>query len=171
MKNLNLDVAHFIEKIHLIKRILIQKQFNDLPVYHGQIPLLNYVKKHDGCFQVEIADYLLVTPASIALSTKRLEKAGFLTKKIDSDNLRCKKIYITDKGREITDKCKEIFDTVDSQMLQEFTEDELSQLNLFLERMIKNLSDKNFNNDMSILSIGELIKIMKSTHREEKDND
>lgn len=171
MKKFNLEVAHFIEKIHLIKRILVQKKFNDLPVYHNQMPLLIYVKDHDGCSQVEIADYLLVTPASIALSTKRLEKAGFLTKRVDSDNLRCKKIYLTDKGREITDKCGEIFDSVDSQMLQGFSEEELSQLSIFLERMMKNLSDKNFNNDMSILSIGELIKIMKSTHREERNND
>lgn len=171
MENFNLEVAHFIEKIHLIKRILIQKRFNALPVYHNQIPLLNYVKAHDGCSQIEIAEYLLVTPASIALSTKRLEKAGYLTKKVDADNLRCKKIYLTDEGRKMTDMCKNIFDSIDSQMLQGFSEDELSQISLFLERMMKNLSNKNFSNDMSILSIGELIKIMKSTHREENNND
>ena len=56
----------------------------------GQYPLLNYLSRHPDAAQQELASVLFVSPASVAQSTKRLQKAGLLEKASDPENLRKK---------------------------------------------------------------------------------
>ena len=100
---------------------------SDLPIYHGQLPMLEYIYRHDGCTQAELAEKLMITPASAAMSTKRLEKSGLITKSSDESNLRRNNLSLTKEGIDICLKCREAFDEVDSRMLTGFSEEEMKQ--------------------------------------------
>ena len=70
------------------------------------MPVLRYVMENDGCKQVDLANFLRVTPASVALSTKRMQKAGYLEKEVDEYNLRRNKLHVTPQGRQLAADCK-----------------------------------------------------------------
>ena len=50
--------------------------------------------------QKELADALHISPATMAVSLKSLERGGYVEKRGDPADQRCKRVAITEKGRE-----------------------------------------------------------------------
>ena len=65
------ELAAKLQKIHLLRRIFVQKSQPDIELYFGQLPILEYVRQNDGCTQIEIAEKLCVTPASISSAVSK----------------------------------------------------------------------------------------------------
>ena len=78
-----------LHKLELVQQLAHRRGAQEHGLYFGQMPVLDFIAANPGCTQVQVADHLRVSPASIALSTKRLQKAGYLTKEVDAENLRC----------------------------------------------------------------------------------
>jgi len=131
-----------LEKLNIIRRVLRHKGTINFPLHPGQLFILEFVKAHNGCTQAEVAQNLMITPASVALSTKRMEKSGLLKKQPDNENLRCKRLYITEKGEELSLNCRKVFDEIDNVMLEGFSDEELEIFNGFVDRFIVNLTEK-----------------------------
>ena len=70
-----------LHKLELVQQLAHRRGAQEHGLYFGQMPVLDFIAANPGCTQVQVADHLRVSPASIALSTKRLQKAGYLTKK------------------------------------------------------------------------------------------
>lgn len=134
------EISGRLTSLHLLKRISMQKKMTEMGLYFGQLPILEYIKRNENCTQREIADTLQVTAASIALSTKRLQKAGLIKKTADKDNLRCNKLSITERGRELSESGRKMFDVFDIKMYKGFSEEELEQLYKYLNRIIINIT-------------------------------
>jgi len=144
MENQKKAVVCLLMRLNYLKRIKMQKLLDalDLDLHFAQLPLLEYIKKHDQCSQKEIADQMQVTPASIALSTKRMQKSGLIIKAPNENNLRRNCLSITAKGRETCDKCRQLFDEMDELMFTGFNDEELIQFRHFLQRLIDNIKDE-----------------------------
>ena len=59
--------------------------------------------------QRDLADAFHVTPATMAMSLKTLERGGYVEKTTDRQDQRCKRVAITGKGRAAVDTCQQIF--------------------------------------------------------------
>jgi DNA-binding MarR family transcriptional regulator len=136
----SVEVMGRMEKVNLLRRIQGQRIHRELGLYQGQIPVLDFIRKNPDCNQVDIAEKLHVTPATIAISTKRMEKAGLLTKKIDEDNLRCKLLNITEVGERKCDDAYAAYSSCTDGLFKDFSDEELSQLESFLDRVLVNLA-------------------------------
>ena len=128
-----------MERIHLLRKLYMQKTMPDHDLYFGQLPMLEYIWLHDGCTQVEVAQALDVSAASVAVSTKRLQKAGLLVKKTDEKDLRVKRLSATPEGIARARRGREVFSELDSRTFEGFTEEEFASLASTLERIGKNL--------------------------------
>ncbi len=140
MQDIYQTLVNLLNNIHLFRRLLLQKEITCKNVYVRQLPILNYIILHDGCTQVEIARALYVSPASIALSTKRLQKGGFLKKEADRKSLRRNVLTITKKGKEAADACKATFQKINEKMFEGFTREELESFQQYTDRVLYNLS-------------------------------
>lgn len=129
-----------LNKLHLLHRIYLQKAAANNGLYGGQPPLLEYVEKHPGCTQAELADFLMVSPPCIATSVKRMQKSGLITKKDDSQDMRRSHLYLTSIGEQKSRKCREDADKIDAQLFDGFTPEETQSLDEMLDRMLSNLS-------------------------------
>ncbi|NLD49988.1 MAG: winged helix-turn-helix transcriptional regulator [Clostridiaceae bacterium] len=143
------EIIQRMNKLNILHRININKQAVKNGLYLGQLPILEYIERHEGCTQREVADYMKVSPPSIATSVKRMQKSGLLKKVADRSDLRYNRLTVTKKGREISQKCRKDFDKVDEQLFSGFNEKECEQLLGYFERMIDNmrtdeLANKNF---------------------------
>jgi len=128
-------------RLHLLRRRYTHRAAGpDVPV-PGQFPLLKRLIANPGTTQQELSAALLVSPAAVALSTKRMEKAGLLEKRADPDNRRRNLLFATQAGRDALEAASRVFGVVDELTFAGFDEAERAQLGLMLGRMIHNLSD------------------------------
>ena len=139
MKEKLSELMGALNKAYITRRKLYLKKSQAFGLYVGQPQVLNYVRQHPGCTQIEIAENLSVSSASIAFSTKRLQKAGFLQKQINSLNMRCNKLYVTPEGEAILDKFRGVFDEMNLAMFEGFSEKELDQFYDLVERVSRNI--------------------------------
>ncbi len=134
-------VRRFI-KLNLLRRIELNKAAADEGLYFGQLPIVEYIIRNEGCTQKEIADKLGVTPASIAISTKRMQKAGLIEKLTDESDLRRNRLSATGNGIELARICRAQADDLDKRMFEGFSQQELVMMKDNLDRMIGNISDE-----------------------------
>ena len=135
------DIIGNLERFHLLRKLFIQRSMINSELHFGQFAVMNYIYDHDGCTQADLAENLKVTPASIATSTKRLQKAEMITKRIDEDNLRCKHLSVTDKGKAEIVQSRRLFDDYDSRLFSDFPDEELSVFNQCLIKLIIKMSE------------------------------
>lgn len=155
-----LGVIGRLEKLSILRRMESNRISSDAGLYTGQLPILEYIIHHDGCTQKEIADILSVSPASIATSTKRLQKAGLVKKQIDEENLRKNMLSVTDKGVELARKCRKSFDEFNQRLFSGFSDEELLTVKSHLDRLISNISDDSKIDYYSIVALqNESVKI------------
>lgn len=101
--------------------------------------LLGAEQKGVPLSQRELARLLRLSPPTVAVSLKPLERNGYVTRTVDERDARRNLVQLTDKGRRAVGLCGESFRAVDEQMLAGFTPAEKEQLSGFLGRMIENL--------------------------------
>ena len=131
-----------INLLNVFHRVLIHGAASDKGMHFGQMPVLEFIREHPGCTQREIADYLRVSPPSIATSVKRMQRAGLLEKQADETDMRRTRLFLTALGEAAVRECRTAFDEVDRHMLAGFSPEEQQALLGYLERMTENLSGK-----------------------------
>jgi len=89
--------------------------------------------------QREIAEFLGVSPATVAVSLRRMEAHGLLHKVQDDKDQRRNQILLTDKGRERLEACLAAIREIDQGMFKGFSPEEKDLLADFYRRMRNNL--------------------------------
>lgn len=163
----NKQIIGTLENICLLRKLFIKRSTRQTPLHFGQVTIMHTIEQNENCTQATLAEQLNVTPASVATSTKRLQKAGLITKTIDKDNLRCKRLALTDRGRSVIAQHIELFQEYDELVFRDFTEKEKAELLGYLNRIISRMQaiegiDEQFDSplDLTILlrrSMGNLI--------------
>ena len=129
--------------ISVIHRYRISKSASRVGLYFGQPRILEYVTENDACTQKDVANAMNITPASAAVTLKRLEKAGFVTRKIDTSDSRKNHLSVTEKGAEALKEFRQICDATDEDMFKGFSDEERETLHNLLTRLHKNLDSEN----------------------------
>ena len=122
---------------HTYLKSALEKQ--GLKVTHPYILVALHKIKGMKASQKELGDAIGISPPTVAISVKRMEKAGLLCKISDEKDLRRNVITLTKKGVEYIEECLSIFDKTDRSVFDGFSELEREQLKRFYLRMIKNL--------------------------------
>ena len=151
----NKQIVGMLENIHLLRKLFHKRVSENSPLHFGQIAIMKTISMNENCTQNTIAEQLNVTPASVAVSTKRLQKAGLITKTVDEDNLRCKRLALTDAGREAADKCIKQFREYDELVFEDFSDEEKENLLAYLSRIVEKMRqiegiDGDFSNPMEL---------------------
>ena len=111
-----------------LRRNRIQKKTAGYDMHPSQLPILEAVIANPGCRQRDAAKALGVSAASIALSTKRLEKSGCIEKKVDPENRRSNQLYATQSGCDAAALFRRAFDETDAETFAGFSAPELALL-------------------------------------------
>lgn len=121
-------------------RKIMQYYLDETGVYQAQHRLLMKIALNPHASQKELATLMDVSPATIAVSLKKLEKGGYLKKEMDQGDNRLNQIMITEKGNRVVEHSKQIFDTTDQKVLEGFTEEEKNTLSVLLQKLDANLN-------------------------------
>ncbi len=126
-------------KIQLLRRIYVRKaeQHNDLNC--TQLHLLEYIRQHKGCPQMEVAQELGISPPAVAMTVKTLKQMGYLTAAVCPENQRCKQLFITQKGEDALMTGSKAMDNFDAAMFDGFTAEEMQLLEDLTTRIGANM--------------------------------
>ena len=102
----------------------------------SQTRILLVLALNGGISIYELSKATNIGKSSITKSVKILEKKGFLTKEIDSQDNRKKYIKITPKGLEVQKLAVRMNDEIENKINEEFGENEINELKEKLEQLI-----------------------------------
>lgn len=114
------------------------RQITEQGLQPTQMPFLIMLHRHDGCSQKQMADWLHIKPPTVNVSIRRLEKSGVVERRKDETDLRVTRIYLTEKGKGISNTILENARETEKIMFGNFTEAELILLRRFFEQILKN---------------------------------
>lgn len=130
--------------------VLMHKVFH-LEKYHGMILFRQYDLKpgaagilftldnYGGLSQRELADMVGITPPSITVALRKMEKLGYVSRKQDETDQRIIRIEIEEAGRKCVSVVKAAMHRMEETMLDGFTNEEKLLLRRFLLQMHNNL--------------------------------
>ncbi len=128
-------------------RYRVGKAASSLGLYFGQPAILEYILQNNYCTQKELAAHLHISPASVATTLKRMEKAGFIKRIDDEKDSRKKQLTVTKNGEKALSEFRAICDETDSQLFVGFSDDEKEQLMGYLKRLNANINDSDLSRD------------------------
>lgn len=141
------ELVHELILISVIHRYHITKSALSVGLYFGQPNMLEYILEHDACSQKEIAAAMHITPASAAISLKRMEKSELITRLPDSKDPRKNHISITEKGKSALAEFRKICDSTDENMFKGFSAEEREELHRLLSRLHENLDSQSLSKE------------------------
>lgn len=107
-------------------------------------PMILFLLKDKGregriAAQKELSNAMHVSPATVAVSLKSLEREGYVEKLADETDQRRKAVRLTPKGEAAIQRCVQVFEAVDQSMFEGFRPEETRQACGYLMRMLHNL--------------------------------
>ena len=117
----------------------IQSQLAEVGLYRGQPPILMLLYKNDGMSQKEMARALNLSPATMTVTLKRMEKAGLVLREMDEHDQRILRVHLSEKGREMCETGESRIGVVTAELLEGFTLEGQQQLNEYLGRIARNM--------------------------------
>lgn len=117
-------------------------QFRRLGLGRGQPPVLFSLWHQDGRSQRELSEELGVKPATITVTLQRMEKAGFIERRSDPDDLRLSRVFLTDQGTSIRADVERALQQLEDQFFAGFTPAEKLLLRRFFLQMKENLGQE-----------------------------
>lgn len=125
----------FINQIHRRK---IEKLLDGTGLHRAQHRMLMTLSDCPVTSQVELANILEVSAATVAVSLKKLEKGGYIQKTQQEQDSRVRFVELTEKGRGVVEESKEIFHQMDAKLLEGFDKEQLEVLQNLLGQMYRN---------------------------------
>lgn len=132
-------IQKFIRTDRLHHNVL-EKQIAFSGLHRSQHLLLLHLSQSGGTStQKELAEHFQISPAAVAVTLKKLEEGGYITRLSSDSDKRCRAIRLTAKGQETLDKTKKLVDAADEAMFADFSAEEMARLSGYLDKMQRNL--------------------------------
>lgn len=156
-------------RFETVRRIAAHRIAEAVGLPKGRLPILEYVRGHPGASQREIADAMHISPASVAVTIRRMERDGLLWREGDDSDQRINRIHATDAGIDAARRSREAFDALDARMFAGFTQAELQALHDTLERLYANLAGDEY--DAIDLSCPPMLEPEPFHHIQQEEDD
>lgn len=112
------------DKLH---KSLVEMKMSDLNIHRSQHMMLRCINSfEEPPTQKQISEKLDISAATVAVTLKKLEASGYITKVTCDGDSRCNKVSVTKKGIDILLKGKEIISKIDEDTIRGLSDEELA---------------------------------------------
>ena len=123
-------------------RRYVEKQVSQTGVYREQHMMLMWLGCNPGATQAQVAKGRDISPAAATGALQKLEKEGYIERQADEKDCRANHVLVTEKGQQVIDQSKQIFQEIDRAIYEGFSEEELCRMKSYYERILDNLKNK-----------------------------
>lgn len=129
----------YIMYLSRLLRCQFREALNQEGLFVGQHDLLVKLYHNPGMTASHLAKELDLALATVSVSIKRLEKAGFVFKVQDKKDNRTNFLYLTEKGRQVHDSIRGAIIGAEATLVSGMSAEEVNQFRGFLKRAVTNL--------------------------------
>ena len=126
---------------HLILQRLLINAIKDTELTSGQPKVLDYLYSHDGAIQKDIAQSCCIEPATLSSVLAGMESKGLIERRMLNGNRRNLYVFLTDKGKALTERVEQEFLRLESTAFSGLNEHEKELAVGFLSRIKDNLEN------------------------------
>ena len=113
---------------------------NEIGLHVGQEMILCALWDNEGVTQTELADLLLIQPATVTNALRRLEREGYVDRREDPDDQRISRVFSTVEGRNLKGAIQEKWGQLERESFGGLTAEEGLLLRRLLLRVYENLA-------------------------------
>lgn len=117
-----------------------QELLSKIDIHPGQEQLLLHLLAQDGHTHTEMAGRLCVQPATVSRMLDRMERNGLVKRRVDAEDQRISRIYLTEKGRELMEPVAQAWQTLEEISFANLTLEERLLLRRLLLQVNANLN-------------------------------
>ena len=127
-------------RTHRMHKQLIESNISKIGIHSTHHRILMHIARNNRLdSQKSLAEHIGITPAAITGALKKLEKDGYIRRVQGNDN-RYNEVEITENGKIVIEKTRELFSEIDRQLFSDFTEKELENYMGYIERIQQNIT-------------------------------
>lgn len=115
------------------------RYFQSCGMYSGHPRVLFHLRRTPGMTQRELAKALGIAAATLSVSIRRMEAAGLVERKSDTADRRIQRLYLTEKGTAVDNRCAKGREFLIEALFTDFSEEDIAALDRLLTRMTDNL--------------------------------
>jgi DNA-binding MarR family transcriptional regulator len=134
-------VGYLLVQVMKLHRKLAETGLNDFGLHVGQELILLQLNEQNGMTQSELADVLGVEAPTVTKVLGRMEAAGLIERRQDSDDARVSRVYLMPKSRQLIDPLRSLWAEVEHKTIKGLSEPEVLLLRRILLQILENLSD------------------------------
>lgn len=116
----------------------MRQYFQEHGLFNGQPIMMFLIRENPGITQKELAQQERVTPASVAVSVRRMEDEGLVRREQDAHDARVHHLFLTPEGEELETNCRRARDIIIDVLYEDFSKEEL----IALERQVQHMRQK-----------------------------
>ena len=137
----NFIIGKLIKQLHIALENNFNKFSKKYKLTSSQMDILIFLLHNENKIvnQRNIENFLSLSNPTIAGTLLRLEKKGFIIRKISSKDKRYKEIYLTDKSRELKDIIFKYISDNDNKMFSNMSEEEKENLKNIITKILNNI--------------------------------
>lgn len=109
-----------------------------------QFTVLNALKENDGMYLRQLANITYKDRPNITRIVSILEEKGYLKSSLEAEGRQVKKLYITQKGKDICEKLLPTIFSIWDTSVEGLSVDEVENFLQVLDRIEENLKEKTF---------------------------
>lgn len=121
------------------KRTLHSRESDPIMSQNSCRALLFCLSHEEGITQLELSHRAGLKPPTVSVALRHLEEEGYIIRRIDEDDKRASRVFLSEKGHALQRDNSERLERVDNEMMRGFSEEEIAQLRGMLLRIRDNL--------------------------------
>lgn len=132
-----------LSRIGLLSKVFATQAFakDGCGITPEQFTVLSALKENDGMYLRQLANITLKDRPNMTRIVSILESNGYVASTLESEGRQVKKLYITEKGKEICDKILPTILKVWQETVKGISEEEIDSVLRTLDKIEKNLRD------------------------------
>lgn len=124
-------------------RRVFDRRAKDIGLTRAQWQILGWLRRFPGIHQMELADWLDIQPITLTRHLDRLEKGGWVVRKLDRTDRRLRRLYLTEEATTVVKRLRAVAMQLRRETLEGFTEAEHAALVTAIKKIKTNLGKLN----------------------------
>ena len=120
----------------------MSEALTEIGLYAGQEMFLWQLWRQDGLTQSQMVERMCVQPPTVSKMLDRLEKAGLVERRPDSEDIRISRVYLTEQGYRSQRAVRDIWTSIEQRLIEGLTLEERIVLRRLLLQVHENVTRK-----------------------------
>lgn len=140
---MNESIGKLTAAINRNLQIILNHKLKDISIRSGQHDFFYVISLYEGITQKELSEWLYISKSTTAKAVKNLMDHGYVRKEKDTEDNRYDRLYLTEKGKQISAQMQETFKEVVEITTRNLSPLEIKQTMELLKRILNNVLEEN----------------------------